>query len=87
MRANTGSFVADSLMPLIPRLTNKDDIVLLNFGLHSNDNGTLYNYIQVQGRLETLCGDLVPVLPSIAFCDGSNIVVSLRCKAPMNFSV
>ena len=52
MRANTGSFVADSLMPLIPRLTTKDDIVLLNFGLHSNDNGTLYNYIQVQAFAE-----------------------------------
>ncbi len=46
LRANTGSFVAQNLMPLIPRLATRDDIVLLNFGLHSNDNGTLWGYIQ-----------------------------------------
>ena len=46
LRANVGSFVAESLMPLLPRLATPDDIVLLNFGLHSNDNGTLWGYIQ-----------------------------------------
>ena len=47
LRANTGSFVAQNLMPLIPRLASREDVVLLNFGLHSNDNGTLWGYIQV----------------------------------------
>jgi hypothetical protein len=46
LRANTGSFVAKNLMPLLPRLASKHDIVLLNFGLHSNDNGSLWGYIQ-----------------------------------------
>jgi len=46
LRANTGSFVAKNLMPLIPRLAVPEDVVLLNFGLHSNDNGTLWGYIQ-----------------------------------------
>lgn len=48
MRANTGSFLAENLMPLIPRLASKEDIVLANFGLHTNDNGSLWNYIQVR---------------------------------------
>ena len=45
LRANLGSFVADNLMPLLPRLAKKEDLVLINFGLHSNDNGTMFGYM------------------------------------------
>lgn len=46
LRANEGIFAAESLMPLLPRLASTEDLVLMNFGLHSKDNGTLYGYIQ-----------------------------------------
>lgn len=46
LRSNEGSFFAESLMPLLPRLSRPDDVVLLNFGLHTHDNGTLWGYIQ-----------------------------------------
>ena len=46
LRANEGSFMAENLLPLLPRLTAKDDIVLVNFGLHSNDDGSLRGYIK-----------------------------------------
>ena len=46
MRGNDGTFVANSLLPLLPRLASKEDLVLLNFGLHSKGNGTLWGYIQ-----------------------------------------
>ena len=44
LRANFGTFVAHNLLPLLPRLTKQEDIVLLNFGLHAYDNGTLHGY-------------------------------------------
>ncbi len=47
LRANFGTFVAHNLLPLLPRLTKQEDIVLLNFGLHAYDNGTLHGYRRV----------------------------------------
>lgn len=79
LRANTGSFLAESLMPLLPRLTQKEDIVLLNFGLHTNDNGSLWNYIQVlslakrKGLSTTCCLKAL----SAVLCISSGLCASL----------
>ena len=63
MRANGGQFVADHLMPLLPRLATEDDVVLLNFGLHTAGNGTLWGYIQELKAFGSIYEKLKPKLP------------------------